>query len=156
MKKYIFIISIIIALIFTGCEGKKPGKQEQDISKKEANLNQPEMTTLKEQTSDNKIIKKETKIKVTLIELGSVRCIPCKMMMPILKEIEDNYGNEVKVIFYDVWTDEGRPYAEKYNVRAIPTQVFLDENGKEFFRHVGFFPKEQIFEVLQKKGVNIK
>ena len=95
-------------------------------------------------------------IKVTFIELGSVRCIPCKAMVPIMKEVEKKYGNEVKVIFYDVWTAEGQPYASSYKVSGIPTQVFLDENGKEFHRHMGFYPREQLFEVLRKQGVNIK
>jgi len=91
--------------------------------------------------------------KVTFIELGSVDCIPCKMMMPIMKEIEKEYGDRVKVVFYDVWTDEGRPFAEKYGVKAIPTQVFLDSEENEFFRHVGFFPKADIEKVLARKGI---
>ena len=94
-----------------------------------------------------------SKIKVTFVELGSVGCIPCKMMQPIMKEIEKEYKNQVKVIFYDVWTEEGSPYAEKYRIRVIPTQVFLDENGKEYFRHEGFFPKDELIEVLKQKGV---
>lgn len=88
--------------------------------------------------------------KVTFIELGSVKCIPCKMMQPIMKEIEEEYAGKVKVIFYDVWTEEGRPYAEKYKIRVIPTQIFLDENGNEFFRHEGFFPKDELVKVFVK------
>jgi thioredoxin 1 len=91
--------------------------------------------------------------KVTFIELGSVRCIPCRMMQPIMREIEREYAGEVRVVFYDVWTPEGRPYAEKYRIRVIPTQVFLDAEGREFFRHEGFFPKEEIVKVLQRAGV---
>ena len=41
---------------------------------------------------------------VTFIELGSVNCIPCKMMQPVMKNVEKKYGSQVKVIFYDVWT----------------------------------------------------
>ncbi len=94
-----------------------------------------------------------SKIKVTFVELGSVKCIPCKMMQPIMKEIGEEYKNQVKVIFYDVWTEEGSPYAEKYKIRVIPTQVFLDQNGKEYFRHEGFFPKDELIKVLKEKGV---
>src|SRR3990172_5016650 len=72
------------------------------------------------------------KAKITFIELGSVNCIPCKMMQPVMKNIKKNYGSQVKVVFYDVWTQEQRQYAEQYKIRVIPTQVFLDENGKEF------------------------
>ena len=90
---------------------------------------------------------------VTFIELGSVNCIPCKMMQPVMKELESNYPNDLRVLFYDVWTDEESHYAREYDIRVIPTQVFLDENGDEFYRHEGFFPYEQIVEVLSRKGV---
>jgi thioredoxin 1 len=91
--------------------------------------------------------------KVTFIELGSVRCIPCQQMQPIMKSIREKYAGQVNVVFYDVWTEAGAPYARKYGIQAIPTQVFLDENGKEYFRHVGFFPEEELIKVLQQKGV---
>ena len=95
-----------------------------------------------------------TKSKVTFIELGSVNCIPCKQMQPVMKAIETKYGEQVKVIFYDVWTKEQKPYAEKYGIKLIPTQVFLDEKGKEFFRHEGFYPEKEIDKLLQGKGIN--
>lgn len=90
---------------------------------------------------------------VTFVELGSVNCIPCKMMQPVMADIEKEYGDSVKIIFYDVWSKAGKPYASKYKIQAIPTQVFLDKNGKEYFRHLGFFPKEEIYKVLDKQGV---
>jgi thioredoxin 1 len=99
-------------------------------------------------------IKKETiNYKVTFIELGSVRCIPCQQMQSVMKSIEKKYGNQVKVVFHDVWTPEGKPFGKQFGIEAIPTQVFLDEKGKEFSRHVGFFPEEELIKVLQSKGV---
>ena len=91
--------------------------------------------------------------KVTFIELGSVRCIPCQQMQPVMKSIEEKYGKDVKVVFHDVWTEAGAPYAKQYGIEAIPTQVFLDKDGKEFFSHVGYFPEEELVKVLQQKGV---
>ena len=98
---------------------------------------------------------REAKPKVTFVELGSVNCIPCKQMQPVMKAIEKKYGEQVKVIFYDVWTKEQKPYAQKYAIRLIPTQVFLDENGKEFFRHEGFYPEAEIDKLLQSKGLKL-
>jgi thioredoxin 1 len=95
----------------------------------------------------------DTIIKVTFIELGSVNCIPCKQMQPVMKSIEQKYGSQVKVVFYDVWTEAGKPYAEKYGVNTIPAQIFLSSNGKEYFRHVGFFPEEDVVTILKLKGV---
>ena len=99
---------------------------------------------------------KEAKPKVTFVELGSVNCIPCKQMQPVMKAIEKKYGEQVKVIFYDVWTKEQKPYAQKYAIRLIPTQVFLDENGKEFHRHEGFYPEKEIDKLFKEKGLKPK
>jgi thioredoxin 1 len=93
------------------------------------------------------------KYKVTFIELGSVRCIPCQKMQIVMKSIEKKYGNQVRIVFHDVWTPEGKPFGRQYGIEAIPTQVFLDENGKEFSRHEGFFPEAELVKVLQSKGV---
>ena len=43
----------------------------------------------------------------------------------------------------------------KYGIKSIPTQVFLNETGKEYYRHVGFFPEEELVKVLQMKGVKM-
>ncbi len=89
--------------------------------------------------------------KVTFVELGSVNCIPCRMMQPIIEEIKKEYP-DVRVVFYDVRTPEGAEPGRKYRIRLIPTQVFLDENGNEYFRHEGFFPKEDLVEILRRGG----
>jgi thioredoxin 1 len=94
-----------------------------------------------------------SRAKVTFIELGSVNCIPCKKMQPVMKAIEAKYAGDVKVVFHDVWTAAGKPQVSKYNVRLIPTQVFLDADGKEFYRHEGFLPEEEIHKLLRKRGL---
>ena len=88
---------------------------------------------------------------VTFIELGADRCIPCRKMQPIMREIAAEYTRKVQVIFYDVWKDP-RP-ARKYGIQLIPTQVFIDRNGHEIFRHVGLFPKAEILKMLREKGI---
>jgi len=90
---------------------------------------------------------------VTFIELGSVNCIPCKMMQPVMKKAEEKYPGQVNVVFHDVWTDQGEPYGRQYRIVGIPTQVFLDRNGKEFARHVGFFDFDKLEKVLKSGGV---
>lgn len=92
-------------------------------------------------------------VKVTFVEIGAAKCIPCKMMQPIMKEVAEEYKGQVKVIFHDVWTQQGKIDAEKYNIRMIPTQVFLDKDGKEYFRHEGYFPKKELVSVLKMRGV---
>jgi thioredoxin 1 len=88
---------------------------------------------------------------VTLLDLGANKCIPCKMMAPILEELKREYQGKAAVIVIDVWqhTDQ----AEKYRIRAIPTQIFFDKEGNEVLRHVGFMSKKDIVQVLEKLGV---
>jgi len=92
------------------------------------------------------------KPRITFVELGSVNCIPCRKMQPVMKAIEQKYGDQIEVVFYDVWKSEQRKYAEVYGIRLIPTQVFLDKDGKEIFRHEGFFPEESIDKFLKEQG----
>jgi len=86
-----------------------------------------------------------------LLDLGSTRCIPCKKMAPILDELKKEYAGRVDVEFIDVWVD--RTMGEKYGVKAIPTQIFFDADGKEVFRHTGFYGKEEIIAQFTKMGV---
>ncbi len=158
---------IVLLVLATGC-GTRDEKTDTSGSNKPEIVSrsdeaQKTINNKQQQTADENSniseeaqksgIQEQAGIKVTFVELGSVNCIPCKMMQPIMKEIEEEYKNQVKVVFHDVWTEQGRPYAMKYGIRVIPTQVFLDKDGKEYFRHEGFFPKEQLVEILKKQGV---
>ena len=168
-KRY-YVGLLLVSALLCGCAKEEKGKsyepnestgfgdvtiveqktraQEQLLEKREIKEETPEKGGDPEKKPDS-----ESKIKVTFIELGSVKCIPCKMMQPIMKEIEGEYKGQVKVVFYDVWTSEGKPYARKYGIRVIPTQVFLDKDGNEYFRHEGFFPKDELVKVLKRQGV---
>lgn len=103
----------------------------------------------------NQIEAQSKKPKITFIELGSVNCIPCKKMQPIMKSLEKKYGEQLKVIFFDVWKKEHKEKSEKYGIKLIPTQIFLDENGKEIKRHEGYYPEKDIEKFLQSKGLKI-
>mgnify|MGYP006290004873 FL=1 len=88
---------------------------------------------------------------VTLVDLGADKCIPCKMMAPILAELKKEYTGRASIIFIDVW--EHRRQVERFGIRAIPTQIFYDATGKEAFRHVGFMDKKSIVATFEKLGV---
>jgi thioredoxin 1 len=148
VMKYLKIVEIFIGvLIISGTLGINGFKQAEvvDPGKK--------AVSKKQEIKKEPLAQKKSAIKVTFIELGSVNCIPCRMMQPIMEDIKKEYKEQVEVVFYDVWTEAGRPLGEKYKIRAIPTQVFLDKNGTEYFRHVGFFPKEELVKVLKQQGV---
>ena len=88
-----------------------------------------------------------------MLELGSHGCVPCKQMMPILKDLTEGYQGQLKVQFIDVKQDSES--ARKYKVRVIPLQIFFDEQGNELFRHEGFFAKEDILAKWKELGIEL-
>ena len=88
---------------------------------------------------------------VTMVDVGAHKCIPCKMMTPIIEELSQEYAGRAAIAFIDVW--EHREEAAKYGVRSIPTQIFYDSNGKEQYRHTGFLSKKDIVSKLKELGV---
>jgi thioredoxin 1 len=88
-----------------------------------------------------------------LLDLGADRCIPCKMMAPLLEELKTTYKGKLKVDFIDVWKNPDE--AKKYKLSVIPTQIFYDSAGKELYRHEGFFSKEDIIAKWKEFGVDL-
>jgi thioredoxin 1 len=86
-----------------------------------------------------------------LVDLGAGKCIPCKAMKPILEDLMANYAAAFKTEFIDVW--ENPDAKATYKINLIPTQIFFDAEGKELFRHEGFFSKEDILGKWKEFGV---
>jgi thioredoxin 1 len=133
MVKYLLLL---MALAFAGCTGNGGVEQQMAGAEPVAAGELPKAGQ-----------------KVTFVELGSLNCIPCRQMQPVMQAVEKKYGVQLKVVFYDIWNPKQRQYAEKYGIRVIPTQVFLDSAGKEFFRHEGFYSEEQIDVLLKRQGL---
>ncbi len=86
-----------------------------------------------------------------LVDLGASRCIPCKMMVPVLDALKQEYAGRMQVEFIDVWKDPDA--GKKYAIQIIPTQIFYDARGKELFRHEGYFSKDDILAKWKQLGV---
>ncbi len=89
--------------------------------------------------------------KVVMVEIGSVGCIPCDKMKVVLDKLRTEYSDKLEVIFIDVRYDKENK--QRFGVTMIPTQVFLDKDGKEFHRHIGYYSFEEIAPVLKKQGI---
>lgn len=88
---------------------------------------------------------------VTMLDLGADKCVPCKMMAPIIAKIEKTYDGKAAIVFIDVW--KHKEQAGRFGIRAIPTQIFYDEKGDEVYRHVGFMGEQDIVNQLNKMGI---
>lgn len=99
----------------------------------------------------NPIDKARKSGKPTMVDLGADGCRPCDMMTPILESLRKDYAGKANVLFVHVRKEQ--VLAARYGVQSIPLQIFFDKDGKEVFRHVGFFPKDQITAKLAEMGV---
>ena len=88
---------------------------------------------------------------VTMVDIGAKKCIPCKMMAPIIEELEKEYKGKAAIVFIDVW--ENPEAGTPFGIQIIPTQIFYSADGKEVLRHQGFMEKAAIVAELEKLGV---
>ncbi len=87
-----------------------------------------------------------------LIDLGSTECVPCKLMWPALEKMKEEFTGKLTVEFVDVGKRENAALARQYSVKMIPTQVFLDADGKELWRHEGFISRHAMLEKFRDLG----
>ncbi len=136
-KRIIFGVILLIALLFvTGIVRFQPSEETTAATASEA------------QASYAEIPRKGT---VTMLDLGADKCIPCKMMAPIIEKLKKDYNGKADIIFIDVWkyTEQGT----RFGISAIPTQIFFNKDGKEVWRHVGFLKEDAIVGKLKELGV---
>jgi len=86
-----------------------------------------------------------------LLDFGRGKCIPCKAMAPILKELSEEYKDRVIIKIIEI--DQELNLTEANRIRLIPTQIFFDAKNKEVLRHEGFMSKDDIKKAFQKMGV---
>ena len=88
---------------------------------------------------------------VTMIDLGKKTCTQCKMMAPILEKLKIKYQGKAEIIFINLLDDPEQQY--RFELKALPTQIFFNREGKEIYRHTGFMSEKAIIEQLNKMGV---
>jgi len=84
---------------------------------------------------------------LVLIDFWAPWCGPCKMIAPVLEEIDGEMGEKVKIVKLNV--DENQETAGKYGVMSIPT-LLLMKDGNIVDQVIGFQPKEALVNVINK------
>jgi thioredoxin 1 len=87
----------------------------------------------------------------TMVDFGAGNCLPCIQMKPIVAELQREYKDKTNILLLDV--DEYTALTMKYRIVLIPTQIFFDTAGNESYRHMGFYPKDDILTQLRKAGL---
>jgi len=88
--------------------------------------------------------------KPVLVDFGSNKCIPCRELRPILKEVEKELAGKAHVLVIDVY-NFGK-LAREHRVQLIPTLIFFNSSGKEIYRHMGVWDKKSIIDKLKSTG----
>ncbi len=115
--------------------------------------NKPAETKDNKSKQNKEISSNESTAKIIFYEFGSTTCIPCKQMKPVMEAIQKKYADQIEVVFID---ENKEPEKSKsFDIRLIPTQVFVDRQGNELHRHEGYYPEEEIDKFLQSVGLKI-
>lgn len=85
-----------------------------------------------------------------LWDFWAVWCPPCKELKPIIEALEKEYEGKIEIRSINV--DENKELAQKFEVKAIPTLVFLDAKGNELSRIVGLVPKDTLLGRFKAHG----
>ena len=94
-------------------------------------------------SSFQRIIDSKTPV---LVDFFADWCGPCKMLAPILKQVKDELGNDIKIVKIDV--DKNQSLAQKYLVRGVPTML-LFKDGKQVWRESGVLQKDDIVQIIK-------
>jgi len=150
----LILVSSVVAVVWLK-KAENFSKQPQTAAVQTPETNRPQINT-KDSNNGPLVMTVEVvepKKLPRLVDLGADKCIPCKMMAPILEELKSEYKGKLEVVFIDVWKNPQE--GPKYKIRVIPTQIFFDASGKELFRHEGFFSKEDILAEWKKLGFDL-
>ena len=149
VKIGIVVVLVIAVAVVIAIKQKGNADSPADASLSTANAASVAKTSMSRQNGDAE----KSNALPRLVDLGASKCIPCKMMAPILEELKEEYAGRMKVEFIDVWENPGA--GTEYGIRLIPTQIFYDASGKERFRHEGFYSKEDILGKWKELGINV-
>jgi thioredoxin 1 len=133
---FVFVISFIVLGSQLSCHSSKTSPS--------SNPEPPTGTFAKEIASYGKPV---------MVDFGLESCVPCKMMIPVMEELQTKYPEDLKTIFVHV--QEQQEKSKEFGIRTIPTQIFFDASGKQIDLHVGFISTEDILATFEKFGIKI-
>jgi thioredoxin len=81
---------------------------------------------------------------ITFLEFGAMNCVACRKMVIVMEEVEKKYPDKVNVIFLNILIPDNQLLMKYYGVAVIPTQILLNSEGVEVYRHTGYISLNDI------------
>ena len=81
-----------------------------------------------------------------IVDFWAEWCGPCKIIAPVLDEIDENYGNSIQIAKLNV--DFNSDTSVKYDIKSIPALLFF-KNGELLGKLSGAVPKQKILDKLE-------
>ncbi|MHB2047888.1 thioredoxin [Aerococcus urinae] len=98
------------------------------------------------QTLTDQNFVEETSEGVVLIDFWATWCGPCRMQSPILDQLDEEMGDQVKFAKMDV--DENPETPREFGIMSIPTLI-VKKDGQVVEQLVGYTPKEKLESILE-------
>ena len=99
---------------------------------------------------DNPLDRARLSGRPTMVQFSASGCAPCEMMKPIVKKLKKKYEGTLNIVYIPV--TENQMLAKRFNVTAVPVQVFFDKEGKKVLHHMGFMAEADILDQFKKMG----
>jgi thioredoxin 1 len=155
LYRVLIVVAVAAAVVAViAAKSRDTSEQKQTAPPEEMQSASSEVQPMAEVAATGAMLETEEVKLPMLLELGSDTCIPCRRMQPILAELRSEYAGQLNVEFIDIRKDTGT--AARYRVRVMPTQIFLNAEGKVLSRHEGFYPKADILAKWAELGVELK
>lgn len=154
-RKYVLILGFFISISIVAFLLLRSN----DSGKTEAKIEQSENSKLTIADSDSVLLwydysKQNTTFELSFLEFGSTGCRECKMMEKVMEKVKTNFANRINVVFYNVTKKQNKFITKHFGIQIIPVQILLNKNGKEVFRHIGYYSYNELCNEFKKHGVN--
>lgn len=149
-SKIYFLIALVVVLLGIGFLNKT--KLDRFISEKMQENVTPAIALSVEQMIQQKYNyeKNNNDFDFTFFEFSSTGCAECEKMEPVLETIRNYAEIKVNVVFIHIMKPENQDLMKYYGISAVPLQVLLDREGKEFYRHYGFISAEDMLRKFKE------
>ncbi len=86
---------------------------------------------------------------ITFLEFGAMNCSACKRIEKVMEDIRIKYPKRINVVFMNVMDPGNQKLMKFYGISTIPTQVLLNVEGKQYYRHMGYISTIELEKVIQ-------